>query len=96
MGGGAAGAEAEGRLMSPIASAEIEVEGEEREMVTIDTPTAPEVNIVALLEQAPAVPEVSVYLSVLLCIYFLFYTFRKSGKERKIIVLEVMRENLQS
>ncbi|CAH0390941.1 unnamed protein product [Bemisia tabaci] len=62
MGGGAAGAEAEGRLMSPIASAEIEVEGEEREMVTIDTPTAPEVNIVALLEQAPAVPEVKAEL----------------------------------
>lgn len=43
-----------GRIHSPNASAEIE--GEESELVSIDTPLAPQRDLIALLKQTTAVP----------------------------------------
>ncbi|XP_075238197.1 programmed cell death 2 like trus [Lycorma delicatula] len=45
-----------GRLLSPTATAEIE--GDESEVVTIDTPPSAQVNIISLFEQATPVPQI--------------------------------------
>ncbi|PSN38200.1 hypothetical protein C0J52_20752 [Blattella germanica] len=53
-GAGAQGGGAVGRLHSPAASAEIE--GDESEVVSIDTPTAPQHDIAALLQEVTPLP----------------------------------------
>lgn len=66
---------ATGRLLSPTATAEIE--GDESEVVTIDTPETSQFDLVALLEQVSPVPQVPSF-------EFVSYFISVSEEERRI------------
>lgn len=80
-----------GRIHSPNAYAEIE--GEESELVTIDTPLAPQRDLIALLKQTTAVPTDHTQIS--LKSFFIYVDEeQRAGITSKIPehVLELMNE----
>ena len=56
----------EGAIGCP-ASATATIEADEGEVVSIDTPTLPQVNLLAILEEAAPLPQVYLFLVSVLC-----------------------------